>query len=189
LITKVDANSLAEQSGLRAGDTVLEINGTKTNGLTNKSIANLITSAGNEITFLVGRKRLTPAQIGFVDDAAIRESALRITRDTIAEAKSRVQQQQQEQPDEYQSGSQSGSPAIGQRHVSRRDSQNQSPKLLREEIKLSSSKLYGAYPDTHSTSSLSQSPPLTTNSYQQQPAPQVYNNFKDFYEFKYLLNF
>ena len=168
----MDANSLAEQSGLRAGDTVLEINGTKTNGLTNKSIANLITSAGNEITFLVGRKRLTPAQIGFVDDAAIRESALRITRDTIAEAQSRVQQQQ-EQPDEYQSGSQSGSPAIGQRHVSRRDSQNQSPKLLREEIKLSSSKLYGAYPDTQSTSSLSQSPPLTTNSYQLHPAPQV----------------
>lgn len=155
IITKVDPDSLAEESGLRSGDTVLEINGTKTNGLANRSIANLIQTAGNKIVFLVGRKRQQPLppQVGFVDDdAVIRESAYRITQDTIEEAKSRVQQQQL---DEYSAGSASPSAT---RRLSRRDSAQQSPRLVHEEIKMSSSKLYGQQIDAGSSSSMSASP-------------------------------
>lgn len=155
----MDVGSPAELSGLRAGDSVLEINGKPTNGLPNRAIANLISTAGNEITFLVGRKKG-----GYnTEDAAIRESAARITQETINEAQSRLQQ-----PDEYNNVTNmlADAPAIPTRRLSRKDSS--SPKLIHEEIKMSSSKLHQVGQDAISSSSMSPSPPTYIVTSQQQ---------------------
>lgn len=160
-------------SGLQKDDVVLEINGTKTNGLKSKEIANLITSAGREITFLVARKRQrsgTPT-IGFVtDDAQIRQTASNITQRTIEEASNLVQQQQQlnQQAPVEAYGSRNASPALSSsRRLSRKDSAGQSsPRLLREEIVMNSSKIIPISSDAVSTSSLSQSSPTFISSSQ-----------------------
>ena len=53
IITNIDENSPAQQSGLRVGDLVLEINGKSTNGQTNPNIAKWIRSGGTTLEFLV----------------------------------------------------------------------------------------------------------------------------------------
>lgn len=50
----VEPGSLADQAGFKVGDKVIEINGKKTNGLTNKEISCMVLSTG-DINFVVER--------------------------------------------------------------------------------------------------------------------------------------
>lgn len=100
IITSVEPGSLAEQSGLRAGDLVLEINGKSTTGQTNSTIASWIRSTGNQIEFLVSRekqKQRAPTSVSSnqqQQDNQIKDQASQIVAATI-EAATRTQEQQQ----------------------------------------------------------------------------------------------
>ncbi len=101
IITSVEPGSLAEQSGLRAGDLVLEINGKSTTGQSNSTIASWIRSTGNQIEFLVSREKLKPKastaslnqQQYQQQDNQIKDQATQIVAASIEAA--RIQEQQQ----------------------------------------------------------------------------------------------
>ncbi len=98
IITSVEPGSLAEQSGLRAGDLVLEINGKSTTGQSNSTIASWIRSTGNQIEFLVSREKQKPklsAASLNQQDNQIKDQATQIVAATI-EAATRTQEQQQQ---------------------------------------------------------------------------------------------
>lgn len=164
VITKVDPNSAAEEAGLRAGDSVLEINGKRTNGLNNSEIANLIKSAGNPIQFTVSRKRTA--------DELIRADAARITQQTIKDAQLRV--------NEYDTRELVDATPIApsSQRLSRRDqgspslnSQRSSPRVVHEEIRMSSSKLHDSSFSQQPQPQPSQASPSPRLRNQSEPAP------------------
>ena len=98
IITNVDVDSPAEQSGLRVGDLVLEINGKSTHRQTNSNIAKWIRSGGNTIEFVVSRtkQQQTSPQINTNqyedqdEDEQMKENAKRIAEDALQVAKHKV---------------------------------------------------------------------------------------------------
>ena len=195
IITFVEQGSLAEASGLRAGDLVLEINGKSTIGQSNQTIASWIKSTGNTIEFLVSREKANKQQAQQAQQQqqqqqpATREpsvapvppsptpSARQRSRkstgvENLMQITSEAIQQQAAAVEPYVSepASKSRSETVSsQGHVSRKDSvasQSQqapvvrsapgTPKIVHEEIKMSSSKLQ----------QLADSPKLSMKSYE-----------------------
>jgi len=131
-ITSIEPGSPAENAGLRPGDLVVEINGKRANGLTNKKeIAKLIQSSGNQVEFLVSRERPNNNNNNNIIDEEAKRIALK-----VIEAAHQQQQQEESQ--------QRGSPG----RLSRKDiadtSIKGSPQITHTEIKMSSTKLQQA---------------------------------------------
>lgn len=149
IITQVDPDSPAEQSGLKAGDIVLEINGKSTHGQPNSVIANLIRSAGRTIDFTVSRLK-SPLQIA--QDDLLREKAKQITETVVESALAKLPAEQ--------------TPVLPQRRLSRKESaslhsnKSNSPQLAHTEVRMSSSKFQD-----------SSSPALSANRVRNQSEP------------------
>jgi membrane-associated protease RseP (regulator of RpoE activity) len=118
-ITSVEPDSPADQAGLRPGDLVLEINGVRTNGKSNKEISELIRSA-NVIEFTLSRDRSSAAAPSKSTTEQIRDTIRQIAADTINEKRVQEifggQSEQQLEP--------AGTPQPPQRRPSRKDSFN-----------------------------------------------------------------
>lgn len=107
IITTIDKDSPAEQTGLRPGDNLLEINGKPTNGLSNKKIADLIKSSGDAIEIMIKREK-KDEEIVEMDSEQLRNDAHIFSNTIIDAAKTRVS--------EYNSDT------INSSHSSRKDS-------------------------------------------------------------------
>jgi C-terminal processing protease CtpA/Prc len=134
-ITSIEPASPAENAGLKPGDLVVEINGKRANGLTNKKeIAKLIQSSGNQVEFLISREK--PNNNNNTNNKSLIDEEAKQIALKVIEAAHNQQQQEESQ--------QRGSPG----RLSRKDLANESikssPKITHTEIKMSSTKLQQA---------------------------------------------
>lgn len=129
VITSVEPGTPAEQSGLRAGDLVLEIDGKSTHRQPNSVIGSWIRSAGNSIEFTISREKRVN------EDQVLKESAKRITEAVLVGAISKL-------PEQQSSPKRLSRKDSASLNSTRTTSQQNSPQFTHSEIKMSSSKLH-----------------------------------------------
>lgn len=147
MITSIDPGLPADRAGLKPQDLILEINGKATNGENSKKVGDWIRGSGGRIEFLISREKglADPAEveqeINIMTDAQVRENARQIAEEALDATKDELQEAEREvEVNISERLSRKDSAQVSRR--SNENSQPGTPKIVKSEIKMSSSRLH-----------------------------------------------
>jgi C-terminal processing protease CtpA/Prc len=170
IITSVDDGSAAAKSGLRANDLILEINGKSTTGQTNNTVGKWIRASGDQIEFIVSREKVATI-VSNDPDIILKENAKKIAEEALQAAKNRMNTTTGGSPTQQQRLSRKDSAALSNR------SNQESPKVVHSEIRMSSSRLQQDFPKQETpqitSTNIESSPKISTTRPRNQSEPAI----------------